>query len=192
MHTRLKLNGWFYATCALGVVVILLLISILARPTAAAVGPKAFVPLVTRQAPPPLKLRTTLTVLVPHDSGLASIVVMRDTRAGAASNAIRTFIATATRPDYRLRVAEEIGGQLHDVAGVPAVQVAEDAPQAPVSGSPGPAWTPPGPKQGAVDMEGVQGGLRVVFTSRQPDEPTGEFYLMTIDLPISGVAPFGG
>jgi hypothetical protein len=125
----------------------LLASGLIAHSAAAAPAPlasSAYVPIVLRgQALSQSALQTTPIVLVAKDSGLASLVVMRDTRPGALPGALCFFVATATRPDYCLRVAEDVDGHLVDLLPEnPAITVA------PSDSDLGVAWSPDRPKQG--------------------------------------------
>jgi len=142
-----------------------------------------YLPAVANGAPPP-QLQTIPIILVDRDSGLAGLVIMRDTRPAAVPGALRYFVATAARPEHRLRIAEDVDGVLVDVPGAPTVQLAPTDESAPA-----PSWMADGPKQGAVDMEGIPGGLRIVYTGRRPDDLAGPFPLWRVEIPVAGVAP---
>jgi hypothetical protein len=100
----------------------------------------------------------------------------------------RYFVAYATRPDFRLTVAEDVDGVLVSVPDVPvALQVALGAVLG--DGGSSPAWAPDNPKNGVVSLIPIPGGLRVYYTGRRPGEPTGPFLLWRDEIAIRGVVP---
>ena len=136
----------------------------------ATIQPAAYLPAIHTQALTPTPAQSSLVTLVSNCD--CSFVT-----AELIPNTTRVILAYIDRSrGNRLFIVEDIGATVKDIPSPLLARLA--------IGDNEPSFIAPGPKQGFGQPIVVGGMLRIYFTSRDENDPTGPFKLKRITMPV--------